>query len=380
MKKKIATDVKEPIKLRTKQLANGSKSIYLDIYRNGVREYEFLKLYLIPERNRLDKQRNEETLRTAYAIKSQRIVSLQNAEYGFSVAHKSKINFIAYMRAQVNSYKERNSIAYSKSVKVTIEHLKLYRGENITLNQVNKSFLLGFIDYLDKVESKHHKPLSEASKALYYNVVSIALNKAVKDDLIPLNPATKILYSDRPRKGNTTKEYLTLDEVKELIKTPCKYDMLKRAFLFACFCGLRYSDIRRLTWNKMHKVDGNKFQVEIKQQKTGETLYLPLSENALSWLPEQKETNDNIFLLPNSTTTIEKHLGIWSKTAGINKHITFHVARHTNATLMLYFGGDIYTVSKLLVHTSVKTTQVYAKIVDENKRKTVNLIPNIVKD
>jgi hypothetical protein len=53
-----------------------------------------------------------------------------------------------------------------------------------------------------------------------------------------------------------------------------------------------------------------------------------LSENALSWLPEQKETNDNIFLLPNSTTTIEKHLGIWSKTAGINKHITFHVARH----------------------------------------------------
>lgn len=60
--------------------------------------------------------------------------------------------------------------------------------------------------------------------------------------------------------------------------------------------------------------------------------------------------------------------------------ILFHVARHTNATLMLYFGGDIYTVSKLLGHTSVKTTQVYAKIVDENKRKTVNLIPNIVKD
>lgn len=84
--------------------------------------------------------------------------------------------------------------------------------------------------------------------------------------------------------------------------------------------------------------------------------------------------------MPNSTTTIEKHLGIWSKTAGINKHITFHVARHTNATLMLYFGGDIYTVSKLLGHTSVKTTQVYVKIVDENKRKTVNLIPNIVKD
>ena len=98
-------------------------------------------------------------------------------------------------------------------------------------------FFIGFIDYLDKVESKHHKPLSEASKTLYYNVVSIALNKAVKDDLIPLNPATKILYSDRPRKGNATKEYLTLDEVKELIKTPCKYDMLKTCF----FCLLAFA-------------------------------------------------------------------------------------------------------------------------------------------
>lgn len=77
----------------------------------------------------------------------------------------------------------------------------MYRGENITLNQVNKSFLLGFIDYLDKVESKHHKPLSEASKTLYYNVVSIALNKAVKDDLIPLNPATKYYTLTDPGKG-----------------------------------------------------------------------------------------------------------------------------------------------------------------------------------
>lgn len=86
------------------------------------------------------------------------------------------------------------------------------------------------------------------------------------------------------------------------------------------------------------------------------------------------------FYCPIVLLTIEKNLGVWGKAAGINKHITFHVARHTNATLMLYFGGDIYTVSKLLGHTSVRTTQVYAKIVDENKRKTVNLIPNIIKE
>ena len=106
--------------------------------------------------------------------------------------------------------------------------------------------------------------------------------------------------------------------------------------------------------------------------------YLPLSENALQWLPLKGESksNDLVFPLPH-VSTVEKFLQRWAKDAKVNKHVTFHVSRHTNATLMLYYGADIYTVSKLLGHTSVKTTQIYAKIVDENKRKAVNLIPNI---
>ena len=142
---------------------------------------------------------------------------------------------------------------------------------------------------------------------------------------------------------------------------------------------MRYSDVKGLTWEKIFRVGDGAYQVEIKQQKTGETLYLPLSDNAMQWLPDRGSSleSDNVFPLPNSTTTIEKYLGIWSRDAGIKKHVTFHVARHTNATLMIYFGADIYTVSKLLGHTNVRTTQVYAKIVDESKRKAVNLIPNI---
>lgn len=379
MKKKVSTKAKEPIRLRTKKLSNGNLSIYLDFYRDGNREYEFLKLYLIPEKTKSDKLQNEETLRTANAIKAQRIVLLQNEEHGFTISNKAKVNFIEYMKMQAINYKERDSIAYSESVNATIEHLIKYKGENITLKQVDKPYLMGFIGYLDKVKSKHNKPLSNASKALYYDVVSIALNKAVKDEIIPFNPATKIPYTDRPQQGEATKQYLTFEEVKALINTPCKCEMLKQAFLFSCFCGLRYSDVKGLTWSKIHKINDDDYQVEIKQQKTGEILYLPLSGNALQWLPE-KETvkdNDNIFVLPNSVTTIEKYLRLWASDAGIKKHITFHVARHTNATLMLYFGADIYTVSKLLGHTNVRTTQVYAKIVDESKRKAVNLIPDI---
>lgn len=378
MKKTLSTQAKEPIRLRTKKLSNGNLSLYLDFYRDGKREYEFLKLYLVPEKTKADKIKNEETLRTANAIKAQKIVALQNEEHGFIVCSKSKIKFIDFMVAQAENYEERGSYAYAQSIRNSIYHLRKYKGDAVTLRQVDKAYLLGYIDFLNTTGGKYNKSLSDAAKALYFDVVVIALNKAVKDEIIPTNPAHKINYKDRPQQGEATKQYLTFEEVKALVATPCKYEVLKQAFLFACFCGLRYSDIKGLEWGKIQKIKSGEMQVEIKQQKTGEPLYLPLSANALQWLPERgtDKDSDKVFALPH-VSTVEKFLPIWAKDAGINKHITFHVSRHTNATLMLSFGADIYTVSKLLGHTNVKTTQIYAKIVDENKRKAVNLIPEI---
>lgn len=378
MKKTLSTQAKEPIRLRTKKLSNGNLSLYLDFYRDGKREYEFLKLYLVPEKAKADKIKNEETLRTANAIKAQKIVALQNEEHGFIVCSKSKIKFIDFMVAQAENYEERGSYAYAQSIRNSIYHLRKYKGDAVTLRQVDKAYLLGYIDFLNTTGGKYNKPLSDAAKALYFDVVVIALNKAVKDEIIPTNPAHKINYKDRPQQGEATKQYLTFEEVKALVATPCKYEVLKQAFLFACFCGLRYSDIKGLEWGKIQKIKSGEMQVEINQKKTGEPLYLPLSANALQWLPERglAKDSDKVFALPH-VSTVEKFLPIWAKDAGINKHITFHVSRHTNATLMLSFGADIYTVSKLLGHTNVKTTQIYAKIVDENKRKAVNLIPEI---
>ena len=386
MKKSVKA--KEPIRLRLKKLANGNKSIYLDYYRDGKREYEFLKLYIIPEKNASAKIQNEETLRTANAIKAQRVVSLQNDEHGFSNSGvKGRTNFISYLELQAERYEANGSKAYGRSVRNTIIHLTRYAGSNIQIKQVDKRFLLGFIEYLNGNSSKYfeggtkgstRKRLSDASKALYWSVIITALNRAVKDDIIASNPADKIPEQDKPKEGKTTKVYLTLDEVKALANTPCQYPDLKNAFLFCCFCALRMCDVRRLKWAAIKRTpDGGK-QIEMLQQKTGEPVYIPLSANALQWLPNRGKKGDsaNVFELPH-VSTIEKWLGHWAKEAGVTKHLTYHVSRHTFATLTLAYGADLYTVSKLMGHSNVQTTQIYAKIVDENKRKAVELIPKL---
>lgn len=382
--------VKELVRLRFKTLANGGQSIILDFFVNGSRQRETMKLYLVPEITKADRDANRETMRTANAVKSKRIVELQNNNHGFSNSNLlSKANFIDYLRYQAESYKKKGSTAYSQTISSMINYLIKYRGEEVTFQQIDKEYLLGFIAFLKKVKSTHKKPLSDSARDLYWTAVVIALNCAVKDDIIPINPAHKIQTSDKPKRVQTTREYLTLDELKLLMEKDIEvkernsldlkaFDQVKRAFLFSCFCGLRMSDIRALKWEQIQTTTNGELQVEMVQQKTKEVIYLPLSANAMNQLPEKgnKKRSDLVFNLPH-VSTVEKHLLVWAKQAGVDKHITFHVARHTNATMMLYYGADIYTVSKLLGHTSVKTTQIYAKIVDETKRKTVNLIPNI---
>ena len=170
---------------------------------------------------------------------------------------------------------------------------------------------------------------------------------------------------------------MTIEELKRLIGTECKYEIMKQAFLFSCLCGLRVSDIRKLKWSDLQK-SGERIRIEIKMQKTKEPLYLPISDEALKWLPQQNEAKGDDLIFPlTHEGTINKILQKWAKDAGVIKHISFHVARHTHATMMLTLGADLYTVSKLLGHKNIATTQIYAKIVDKKKEEAISLIPNL---
>ena len=366
--------VKEPIRLRMKELSNGSKSLYLDIYRNGKRSYEYLKMYIIPEVDDNARRQNKATMIAANAIKSKRIIELTNGEAGIKRADDKEAMFLLdWMNTYMENQQKRGQKDGHQN-QVAIQILKDYAGERVTMEQIDKEFCQGYIDYLLTEYRPAGKPVSRFTAQNYYRVLNGALNAAVRADVIKVNPFTKIGNSDKIRRPESKREYMTIEELRTLIATPMKNEAVKQAYLFSCFCGLRISDIIGLKWGNVY-VDNGQYRLEVVMQKTKEPIYLPLSPEALRWMPERgdKTSEDSVFDLP-STTHINILLKPWAKAAGIDKKFSFHTARHTFATMMLTLGADLYTTSKLLGHTDVKMTQVYAKIVNRKKDEAVNLV------
>lgn len=378
-RRKKVEKAKEPIRLRFKKLANGSKSIYLDQYQNGRRSYEFLKLYLVPEVDEASRLQNGNTLQAANAIKAQRIIDLTNGEAGISKAsQRSKMLLVEWMRSYSKKKLDTGqSAAFSIQIDKAIKHLVKYGGDKVTLRDVDKEYCLGFIDYLNKCRNQSGELMAKVTTAGYFRCLNCALNRAVKEEFIPYNPITKIGSDQRIKIPESTREYLTVDEVKTLMTSPCINEKVKQAYLFSCFCGLRYSDVKSLTWGDVIQ-EGDLMRVRIVMVKTQKTLYLPLSREAQRWMPERgcKADSEKVFVLP-SAAYINIVLRTWAQNSGVMKHVTFHTARHTFATLELTADADIYTVSKLLGHTQVRTTQIYAKIVDKKKEDAVNRLSNL---
>ena len=385
-------NLKEPVKLRYKALKNGNQSIYLDCYVNGIREYKFLSLYLRPETSRENKLWNREQLRLANAIKAQYIIDIQNGEYGFKDRNRSrKLNFITYCEEMAAEYDANGQNSCAVLMRSAIKRMTDYKGKNITFNHIDKDFLIGFIEYLNsdirdfdkaaKDKNRKPKPLSNVYKEALFARIMVALNKAERDGIILKNPGKDIDRKLKPHSEQKTRCYLTLEEIQRIIETEYKPDNdIKPAFLFCCFSGLRYSDVSKLTWKEITVSQDGYAQIETTMQKTGKSITIPLSDNALKWLPEREGSlpeNRIFYKLPDQVNNADVRLRTLIKKAGISKHVTFHVARHSFATLTLTYGADLYTVSKLLGHANIRTTQVYAKIVDESKRRAVNLIPKL---
>ncbi len=286
---------------------------------------------------------------------------------------KPKILLSEWMQ-QYLAYQESRGKKGLYQVKVAVQILKDYAGEQVAMEDVDKTFCIGYIDYLLTEYQPQGKSISRFTAQNYYRVLNCALNAAVRADIIKVNPSNKLDNSEKIRRPESKREYMTIEEIRALTATPMDYPAVKNAYLFSCFCGLRISDIIGLKWKNVY-IDNGQYRLEVVMQKTKEPIYLPLSQEALRWMPErgEKSAEDHVFDLP-TPTYINVILKPWAKAAGIDKHFTFHTARHTFATMMLTLGADLYTTSKLLGHADVKMTQVYAKIVNRKKDEAVNLV------
>lgn len=377
--------IKEPVRLRKRVMRSGNTSLYLDIYIKGRRMYEYLHLYLIPEKTRADKEKNKQTMQLADAIRGKRLIEVRDGTYGFNSQFKTETRFFDYYIAMCE---QRHGNIASKSNwgnwYSCLHHLRIYeKRKDITFAEITQDWVQGFKDYLDnKAIAWQHdtrkrakdKPLSRNSKVSYFNKLRACINQAYDERIVPYNPMRGI---DGFKAEEGTRMYLTIEELKKLANTECDYPQIKKAFLFSCLTGLRRSDILRLTWGDVFK-QGDMTRIIFKQKKTGGLEYLDINKEAERLLGKRGKPNEQIFGSIYSPTCTNNAIQVWVARAGISKKITFHCGRHTFATMMLDLGTDIYTVSKLLGHRDISTTQIYAKVLDKNKQEAVNRIPTLI--
>ena len=356
------------VTLRQKPLRNDRISLYLDYYpaiRNPytmkMSRREFLGIYIYAKpKNEQQRMFNQDMLNKAEAIRCIRVQSLINEEFGFLDKNKQKVDFLAYFRTKALEKYEKWDCVYN--------HFEKFVGGKCTFGDVTVELCEKFRDYLLKCKQINHPNayISRNSAAGYYSTFRALLKIAYKEKMLRENLND---FLEKIEWKGVKKEYLTLDEVKKLAATPCKIPVLKQASLFACMTGLRISDILKLDWRDFEVGPDQGYYIRICTEKTETEATLPISQEALELCGEWGTGK----VFKGLTRSMTHHpLKQWIAEAGIRKHITFHMSRHSFATsVCLSNGVPIETVSSMLGHKDIKTTQVYAKITKEKLSKDV---------
>ena len=368
------------VKIRKRKPKDGIIKLFLDIYdpkANKKRTNKTLDLFLYENPSPTQKKSNKESLEAAEKIRSKMTIELaysNNDLAGLNNNEKSKVDFITYFGEQTeNRFESTNNYGNWDSVH---KYLKKFCPHGIPINMVDSKWLEEFKHYLQHIaRTKSNQKLSQNSLHSYFNKIKACLNQAYRDELIYKNPSDMVKGF---KSGEVQREFLTLEELQRLAKQDCEISQMKTAFLFSCLTGIRWSDINNLIWGDLQYSEAkNHWFLRFRQQKTKGAETLPISNQARELIGEKAEDSERIFKGLKYSAWHNLRLQQWVMKAGITKNITFHCARHTYATLQLTHGTDIYTVSKLLGHRELKTTQVYAKIIDEKKIEATNAIPKI---
>ena len=288
---------------------------------------------------------------------------------------RSEQDFIKYFNGIISKRHPNSSNSIIVNWTRVGELLKIYsQGNPIPFKTISVKLLEDIKMFLLRAPMGGNKKgtISQNTASTYFSILKAGLKQAFVDEYLTVDISAKI-------KGITNIETprvaLTMNEVQMLIDTPCKDDVLKRAFLFSILTGLRHSDIQALKWQQIQQTSKGTWQAVVIQQKTKRPAYKPVIQQALQ-LCGERPSNDDALVFEGLTDAswISRPLKAWIEASGIKKHITFHCGRHSYASLLLENGVDIYTIKSLMGHTNVRTTQIYTHIVNEQKEKAANTL------
>ncbi|MBO2626625.1 MULTISPECIES: site-specific integrase [Gammaproteobacteria] len=347
------------------------------------RDYEPLELYVYQNpKTQAERQHNKEMLRQAEAARSARLVESHANKFQLEDRVKLASSFYEYYDRLTSTKESGSTSNYSIWVSAG-KHLRSYHGRaELTFEEIDKKFLEGFRKYLlEEPLTKSKSKLAKNTASSYFNKVRAALNEAYREGIIRDNPVQRV---KSVKAENTQRTYLTLDEVRAMTKAECRYDVLKRAFLFSCTTGLRWSDIQKLTWKEIEEFQDGHYRIIFKQTKllnAGNSLvYLDLPDSAVKLMGERKDKAERVFKGLKYSSYTNVALLHWAMLAGVQKHVTFHVGRHTFAVAQLNRGVDIYSLSRLLGHSELRTTEIYADILESRRVTAMRGFPDIFED
>lgn len=350
------------VTIRERILKDGRISLMLDVYIQGKREVKSLKIYLLPDKgNGIIKAQNKEKRRKADIIRIKKENDLIDISYGLPTITHSNITFLEYFeqlkqtkRASLGNYGNWDS-AYKILEKYFSEKdIKLINLTAIDLSNIREYFINNY-------RTKSNKKLTQNAASSYFNKVRIALKQAFDEGIIKAPIVNKVKSI---KQEETKRQFLIEEEIDKIIATECNNPVIKSAFLFAVHTGLRISDLINLKWDNVKYSDSLGYFLEYQQEKTRSHEVHYIGDEAVSFLEHDDNKDAKVFkgLVSNAWTNLK--LREWMLQAGITKKITFHSARHTYATYLLTKGVAYPTLSKMLGHKDLKTTEIYAKVID----------------
>ena len=391
----ISQDTTDNPKLGAKILSDGRESLFLDYYfgytkveskKTGKqvakkdRKREFMKLYLWQApRTPQERQQNKETLELAKKIRFERGQELLESVEGYRLKKKRDINFLDYFQAYIDKYTKKDirmvEIAFKRFIDFlndTPEYNKY--AKSIRPEQITKDMVEAFTEYLQS------RSKGEGAKSIYARFKKV-IKYAVEHDAMLKNPCTGITIKVDDQQ--LRKEVLSPEEIQQLIATHYERENpnIRRAFIFCLYCGLRYCDVKDLTFanvdfsNKLLKFEQNK----TKGHSASSGVVIPLNDGLLKLIgrPSSPDKRDElIFPLPSYEMCL-KTLKRWVKRAEINKHISWHLARHSFAVNILNNGANIKTVASLLGHSGLVHTEKYTRAIDSLKQDAINSLPEL---